>query len=102
MKETRYGLSVEIPIGVEEAIERATDALKAQLPGRYAPLTVALPDLVQTGITAPPADAAPGGRFTLTDTLQNTSTADGIDREPHCQGAVDDADRSLLPSRLRR
>jgi uncharacterized protein (DUF302 family) len=30
MRETRYGLSVEIPIGIEEAIERATGALKEQ------------------------------------------------------------------------
>ena len=30
MKETRYGMSVEIPVGVDEAINWVTDALKAQ------------------------------------------------------------------------
>ena len=30
MKETRYGLSVEIPVVFEEAVTRATDALKGQ------------------------------------------------------------------------
>jgi uncharacterized protein (DUF302 family) len=30
MEETRYGLRVEVPVTYEQAIERATDALKAQ------------------------------------------------------------------------
>lgn len=30
MEETRYGLRVELPIGYEQAVERATGALKAQ------------------------------------------------------------------------
>jgi uncharacterized protein (DUF302 family) len=30
MEETRYGLRVEIPVTYEQAVERATDALKAQ------------------------------------------------------------------------
>jgi uncharacterized protein (DUF302 family) len=30
MEETRYGLRVEIPVNYEQAVERATDALKAQ------------------------------------------------------------------------
>jgi uncharacterized protein (DUF302 family) len=30
MKETRYGMSVEMPVDVEEAITRVTDALKGQ------------------------------------------------------------------------
>ena len=30
MKETRYGLRVEVPMDYEQAIERATEALKAQ------------------------------------------------------------------------
>ena len=30
MEETRYGLRVEVPVGYQQAIERTTDALKAQ------------------------------------------------------------------------
>lgn len=30
MEKTRYGLRVEIPVGYEEAVERATSALKAE------------------------------------------------------------------------
>ena len=30
MEDTRYGLRVEVPVGYEQAIERTTDALKAQ------------------------------------------------------------------------
>ena len=30
MEETRYGLRVEVPVDYEQAIERATEALKAQ------------------------------------------------------------------------
>lgn len=30
MEETRYGLQVEVPVAYEQAVERATGALKAQ------------------------------------------------------------------------
>ena len=35
------------------------------------PIQVARPDLVETAVSDPPAAAAPGGTFTVTDTVQN-------------------------------
>ncbi len=41
----------------------------------YVAVTVDLPNLVETAVSAPPASAAPGGTFTVTDTAENNGQA---------------------------
>jgi subtilase family serine protease len=41
----------------------------------YIPVTVLLPNLVETSVSAPPASVTPGATFSLTDTVQNSGQA---------------------------
>jgi len=41
----------------------------------YIPVTLLLPNLVETAVTAPPVSVTPGAKFSVTDTVQNTGQA---------------------------